>query len=109
MATGPRSLDSGPKQPNRAGEGAYFEGEGTQPFEERTGDADSREAEAVVDDLISEFTGARSAPAPETRAGGIAPAPSAGGTAASNPEGTAGASGTGRGNASQAPAAGRTG
>lgn len=118
MATGPSSTGSGPKQPGRTGEGAYFEGEGHEPFEGRAGDADSREAEAVVDDLINEFTGGGSTSTPTTREARTPPAAPPGGTAsdsapgnteAGSSDGTATTSGTSRGSASAAPAAGRMG
>ena len=117
MATGPSSRDSGPKQPGRTGQddGSYFEGEGRDPFEQRAGDADSQEAEAVVDDLISEFTGS-GAPAAPSSPTGSAPAsgaPAGGGAAprgdAGTPQESAGTSGTSRGSTSQAPGAGRMG
>lgn len=39
------------------GEGAYFEGEGHEPFAREVPDRDSKEAEAVVDDLMDSLLG----------------------------------------------------
>lgn len=103
-----------------AEEGGYFQGEGHEPFDGEVRDAESREGEAVADDLLNIIGGGgknASVPTadsgPKAGSGGSAragaPGAALGAPHRESPDGTAGASDTSRGSASASPGAGRIG